>query len=228
MISEASPVLRKAINPVRSPVEFTYPFQADSPWTMETLPACLYMTLPHISDAPDTLYQEQESPIRSRPMAAIGDQYKFWFGWLAARHNKSMWIERTGNSITMVEGLYRLFPDAKFVHIHRDGRETAMSIQKFMPLRVFFHIWVRLRKIGIDLLKNPFRYSDSKLISTFAPVISRLMPVDKYLDTEPDIVNVGKFWSAMIMQGLDDLEAVPDENIHTMTYTDLVERPKKR
>jgi len=225
LISDAAPVLRKAINPERSPIEFTYEFSEDSSWTMETLPPCLYMTLPHLSGAPDVLYREMEPVLKARGMAPMAEQYKFWFDWMAERHGKSLWIERSGNSITMVEALHRLFPNAKFVHIHRDGRETAMSIQNFMPLRIFFHTWVRLRRIGIDLLKTPFRYSDSRLINFFAPFITRLMPMDRFLDTEPDIVDVGAFWSAMIMQGLKDLSKVPAENVHTMTYADLVQKP---
>lgn len=227
LLNEASPVLRAAINPTRSPVEFTYEFKANSPWTMKNLPACLYMTLPHLSDEPDALYRELEPVVKARPTASLGEQYQFWFDWLTERHDKSMWIERSGNSITMVKALHRLFPDAKFVHIHRDGREVAMSIRNFMPLRVFFHSWIRLRRIGIDLLKTPFRYSDSLMVNTFAPVISELMPVEYFLETEPKPEQAGAFWSAMISQGLRDLADVPQANIHTMSYTDLVERPRE-
>ncbi len=226
LLTDASPVLRKAINPTRSPVEFTYEFTDDSPWTMKDLPASLYMTLPHLSDEPDALYREMEPVIKARPKAGMGEQYQFWFDWLTKRHNKSMWIERSGNSITMVKALHRLFPDAKFVHIHRDGREVAMSIRNFMPLRVFFHSWIRLRRVGIDLLKTPFRYSDSLMVNSFAPVISGLMPVEYFLETEPKPEEAGMFWSAMISQGLRDLASVPAENIHTMSYSDLVERPR--
>lgn len=225
LLNEASPILRAAINPTRSPVEFTYEFNEDSPWTMKDLPACLYMTLPHLSDEPDAIYRELEPLVKGRPTAPMGEQYQFWFDWLAKRHDKQMWIERSGNSITMVKALHRLFPDAKFVHIHRDGREVAMSIRNFMPLRVFFHSWIRLRRIGVDLLKTPFRYSDSLMVNTFAPVISGLMPVEHFLDTEPTPEEAGKFWSAMISQGLRDLADVPAQNIHTMSYNDLVEQP---
>lgn len=227
LLNDASPVLRGAINPTRSPVEFTYEFGEDSPWTMKDLPACLYMTLPHLSAEPDALYRELEPVIKARPTAPMGEQYRFWFDWLTERHDKKMWIERSGNSITMVKALHRLFPDAKFVHIHRDGREVAMSIRNFMPLRVFFHSWIRLRRIGVDLLKTPFRYSDSLMVNTFAPLISRMMPVEYFLENEPTPEQAGAFWSAMISQGMRDLATVPAENIHTMTYTDLVENPRE-
>lgn len=225
-LNKASPVLRKAINPTRSPVEFTYEFGPDSPWTMADLPACLYMTLPHLSGEPDALYRDMEPAIKGLPRSSMGDLYQFWFDWLKDRQGKKMWIERSGNSITMVKQINRLWPNAKFVHIHRDGREVAMSIRNFMPLRVFLHTWQRLRLIGVDLLKTPFRYSDSQMVNTFAPLISSIMPTEQFLDREPSPIETGRFWSAMIEQGLKDLSAIAQSRIHTMTYTDLVERPK--
>lgn len=227
MITDASPVLRKAINPVRSPVEFTYPFTPDSPWTMADLPACLYMMLPHFSDDPDALYREMEPVIKARPSLPMEDQYRFWFDWLVKRERRQLWIERSGNSITMVKALHRMFPDAKFVHIHRDGRDVAMSIRNFMPLRVLFHMWTQFKPLGIDLMRTPFRYSDSAMIATTAPIFDSKIPVDKLLDTEPDIVAVGKFWSAMVETGMKDLEAVPSEQKYEMTYADLVSKPRE-
>lgn len=227
LLTDTSPVLRKVINPTRSPVEFTYAFTPDSPWTMETLPACLYMTLPHFTDQPDALFNKMKPIMQARPKAPLGDQYQYWFDWMTAEQGKKMWIERSGNSITMVESLRKHFPDAKFVHIHRDGRETAMSIRNFMPLRMFLHIWTRLRKVGIDLLKPPFRYSESRPLNLLARHLSGLIPIERYLDTEPDAAEAGRFWSAMIEQGVKDLANVPAENLHTMTYADLTERPRE-
>ncbi|MEO1028495.1 MAG: sulfotransferase [Pseudomonadota bacterium] len=226
MLTHASPVLRKVINPVRSPVEFTYPFTPDSPWTMADLPACMYMTLPHFTDDPDAVYRAMEPDIRARPMAPLADQYRYWFDWMTEQQGKKLWMERTGNSITMVKALHRLFPDAKFVHIHRDGREVAMSIQKFMPLRLFLHMWKRLRYFGVDLLKTPFRYADSFWIANFAPYFVDHIPADRLLDMEPDIVDVGKFWSAMITGGMKDLARVPSPQVYEMTYADLVTNPR--
>ena len=227
LLTDTAPILRQVINPDRSPVEFTYEFKDDSPWTVDDLPACLFMTLPHFSDDPDKLYRELEPVIRARPKAPLGEQYQYWFDWMTEKENKSMWIERSGNSITMVDSLRKHFPNAKFVHIHRDGRETAMSIRNFMPLRMFMHMWTRLRRVGVDLLKPPFRYSDSRLIAACSRQFISLLPVERYLDTVPEAAAAGKFWSAMITQGLKELSRVPAENVHTMTYTDLVERPRE-
>lgn len=43
---------------------------------------------------------------------------------------KSRWADKTPENIIAVPFLYRLFPNAKFVHIFRDGRDVALSTQK--------------------------------------------------------------------------------------------------
>ena len=227
LLTDTDPVLRKIINPTVSPVEFTYPFGPESPWTLENLPACQFMTLPHFSDDPDRVFAEMEPVLRVRPRLPLGEQYQRWFDWLTVYEKKQMWIERSGNSITMVASLYKHFPNAKFIHIHRDGRETAMSFRSFMALRMYFHTWTRLKRFGIDILKPPFRYSDSRFVSTLSRQIGALLPVERDLQTVPGVADAGMFWSTMIEQGLKDLSVVPDANVHTMSYTDLVEQPRQ-
>ncbi len=45
----------------------------------------------------------------------------------AHSHGKIQWAEKTPRNIIALPFLYRLFPHAKFVHIHRDGRDVALS-----------------------------------------------------------------------------------------------------
>ncbi|MEM0984654.1 MAG: sulfotransferase [Pseudomonadota bacterium] len=225
MLKHPSPVLRKSITPETSPVEFTYKFGPGALFTPSTLPACMMMTLPHLADDADHLYAELEPVIRARPKAALAEQYRYWFDWMAKRQGKKLWIERTGSSITMVKALNRLFPDAKFVHIHRDGRETALSMQAFKPMRVFLHMRRRLKRFGIDILKTPFRYSDSRVIYALAPFIEQVTPTEALLERVPSVGDIGRFWSDMIDIGLRDLSTLPQHRVHTMAYADLVSRP---
>ena len=45
-----------------------------------------------------------------------------------ARHeNKPRWGDKTAEHVLAIPALYRLFPDAKFIHLLRDGRDVALS-----------------------------------------------------------------------------------------------------
>ncbi|MEL6103504.1 MAG: sulfotransferase [Pseudomonadota bacterium] len=227
MLNHASPVLRKSITPKTSPAEFTYPLGPCDRYGLDDLPACLMMTLPHLSEHPDALHAELRPVIEARPRAPLADQYRFWFDWLTVRHGKTMWIERTGSSLTMVKAITRVFPDAKFVHIHRDGRETALSMRAFQPMRVFLHMRNRLKTFGIDILRTPFRYSDSRVIYWLAPMIERFTPAERFLETEPSLSEVGQFWSDMVAVGMTDLAKIPAHRVHTVKYADLVSAPRQ-
>jgi hypothetical protein len=50
------------------------------------------------------------------------------FGELAAREGKPRWGDKTPSYVTEMDVLHRLFPNAKFIHLVRDGRDVALSI----------------------------------------------------------------------------------------------------
>lgn len=52
-----------------------------------------------------------------------------------AEQGKSRWQEKTPRNLIYMKDLHRLFPDAKFLHIIRDGRDVAVSIiENFWPI----------------------------------------------------------------------------------------------
>ncbi len=93
------------------------------------VPAILVTTLPHLTSDHDALFDVLAAEVASWPQAAIGDHYQRLFGWLAERFGKQTWVERSGTSLRLVEQLLATFPDAKFLHITRDGRDAAISMQ---------------------------------------------------------------------------------------------------
>ena len=45
------------------------------------------------------------------------------------RFDRTHWIERSGSSIDYLGALNASFPKARFLHLHRDGYETALSMR---------------------------------------------------------------------------------------------------
>jgi len=52
-----------------------------------------------------------------------------YFAAYAARHGKTRWGEKTPTHALMMPQIARLFPDARFVHIIRDGRDVVVSLR---------------------------------------------------------------------------------------------------
>ncbi|PSB46643.1 polysaccharide deacetylase [filamentous cyanobacterium Phorm 6] len=58
---------------------------------------------------------------------------------LAMEQNKSIWLEKTPEHMYFIEDIERLLPDAKFIHILRNGMDTIASMYK--ATRSFNHLW---------------------------------------------------------------------------------------
>jgi len=67
---------------------------------------------------------------------AIGAVYDTY----AARHGKSRWGDKTPMYMQRLPLLERLFPDARYVHLIRDGRDTAVSFLS-MPAGIVTRTW---------------------------------------------------------------------------------------
>lgn len=51
------------------------------------------------------------------------------FSALSLRAGKKRWIEKTPKNVTILDFLFTYFPKATFIHVIRDGRDTAASLR---------------------------------------------------------------------------------------------------
>jgi len=65
---------------------------------------------------------------RTRHPRSYAEQVAAVFSAYARLRGKSRWGDKTPGYVSHVETLARLFPDAQFVHVIRDGREVARSL----------------------------------------------------------------------------------------------------
>jgi hypothetical protein len=75
--------------------------------------------------------------------AAIGAVYETY----AARQGKSRWGDKTPMYMQRLPLLERLFPDARYVHLIRDGRDTAVSFLS-MPPGIVTRTWAHPGSAG--------------------------------------------------------------------------------
>ena len=225
LLSRSRVSVQKSINPRRCPDEFLYKFNAKSRFNESTLPPILYVTLPHLTDNPETVYFELEPVIRARPRSRLTDHYRFLFEWLCRRFQKTMWVERSGGSLIMMPGMHKTFPDAKFVHVFRDGRDVSLSISQHPPMRLLVNSWHRSKKFGIDLMRPPFRLGDSRIIAAFESIAAPLINLDELLEEEIPLSAIGEFWSKLIVVGKKSLDNLPRHQRLDLRYEELLENP---
>jgi hypothetical protein len=127
------------------------------------VPPILVTALPHLTRDYDALYDELGPFLRGGGRAPLGQHYQYLFEWLCRRFDRERVVERSGSSLLFVPALARLFEGAKFVHLYRDGRDAAISMQR----HAFFRLIVRsaglFERVGLDPYRPPFRFGTSRL-----------------------------------------------------------------
>jgi hypothetical protein len=198
--------------------EVVYPF--DDPKARHRLgdavPWALAIAIPRISGEPDALFDELLAEVERAPTRPLSEHYRAVFDWLVRRSGKQCWIERSGTSIEFLAELKAFFPDARFVHIHRDGREAALSMREYAVLRVAVAV--------MNGLVGEIEYSHEGL--------TRLeredgAAIDRLLETRPPIELYGKYWSDQIQSGERAREQLADADLLAVRFEDLVTEPRE-
>jgi len=188
------------------------------------IPPLLLVTLPFLSSEPERLYSWLRSQIYGPTERLIGDHYKEFFALLLEKLQKSLVIERSGGSLRFVADLHRLFPDALFVHLYRDGRDCARSMSSHASFRLAVLIEQAKSVLGVD----PF-HSAARPNEPLSPEIRAILPesfdADHVRDAPIDIEVFGRMWSTQIVHGIGALRHIGSEQVVSIRYEDLVDRP---
>ncbi len=167
-----------------------------------TVPPIMAVALPHLTQRYEALYDEVGRFVRARTRARPGDHYRALFGWLGERLGKRLWIERHGGSLLMASRLLRHFPEARVVHVFRDGREATLSMSGHPPFRITLALMRRARRRGIDLYRILERLERSDRLTCALTTLQWLRSdIDGLLSEEVPLTEVAAFWSKMIETG---------------------------
>ncbi|MGH6887152.1 MAG: sulfotransferase domain-containing protein [Geminicoccales bacterium] len=203
-----------------------YKFGPNSRFQPGNVPPILCITLPHLTDDYEALYAELEPVIRMRGPAPIAAQYSFLFDWLCARLGREMAVERSGASLMFVSILGDMFPEARFVHIYRDGRDTALSMQHHDYFRLIARFSRFVRRLGINPYRRPFVYGSNPLYGPIESLTFRVSRLEGWLEKGISLEELGSFWSDMVTAGQTYLRAQPSGRVMNLRYEDVLERPR--
>jgi hypothetical protein len=181
------------------------------------VPAICLTTLPHLTDEPDALFDALESTLAGRGTAPVAEHYRALFDALAdaCGADRSAVVERSGFSLASVPRLRAVFPEARFVHLFRDGPDCALSMS---------------RHDGFRLLRMAAQAGSGTEEQQLAAELGRLLADDGFdlrgvLERPVPVERFGELWSGMIGEGLRHLAEVPEERLVSLSYEELLADP---
>jgi hypothetical protein len=205
LIGAEQPVTTAVLTRGHTSDEIQYPFGTDNARHVETdaIPWLCITMLSRLTDDPDSWYDDMIEFARSRPVATLSDHYRALFGWITERAGGTVWIERSGSSLDYLGELMTLYPSARFVHIHRDGHEAALSIRDH-----------RFFRLGVALL-----------MGLFPDVEDEEAAVTAAIDTPPPCWAVGRYWSDQVLRGFRALPLLDRSQFLQVRFEDVVGDP---
>jgi hypothetical protein len=220
LISQEHPFVTMVISRGYRVPEIVYPY--DDPRTrygrQDRLPYLLVTALPRMSDDPDALFDDTLAFAESLPRQRPADHYRALFDWWTAKRGREVWLERSGSSIDYLGSLFELFPEARFVHLYRDGREAALSMREHHAFRLAISLTFQVldgRQRSIDELRiDPGAAPDA------SDTISRM------LAGSPDVEYFGRFWTQQLQRGMAARQNLPDDRYLEVRFEDLVGEPR--
>jgi len=216
LISQEQPFLSAVLRRGYAVPEVVYPFDRGRYRREDPLPWVLVSLLPRLVDDPDALFDESVAWLAERGRLPIVEHYRALLDFWVQRLGRELWVERSGSSLDYVDALATAFPEARFVHLHREGPEVALSMRGFaayrLPVAVMYDVATErgmpLAELGdFDLQAAP-RGDDA---------------VSQILASPPPVEVFGRYWSDQIERGSDALARLDPARVLSLRFEQLAE-----
>jgi hypothetical protein len=216
LICDVHPFLHPVLERGYDVPEVTYPL--DDPASRfdrkSGVPWILGVTVPRLTDDPDALYDEIRAWLEAQPPRPPADHARALFAWLMERFGRSVWVERSGGALDYLRDLEAAFPDARFLHIHRQGEEAALSMREHNAYRLAIVLTFQLPE-GTGRSTEALRRA--------APDGDRMT---RLIESRPDAEYFGRFWTGQVERGVGVLEKTDPARVHTVRFEELLSRPR--
>lgn len=222
LLSTQSPVLREMHLAGQKQSEVLYEQGQHGPWPLHEAPAIMLTTLPFLSSHPMALYEALEAAIRPRARRPMADHIRAVFHCLSKATGRRVWIERTGDSLLLTGKLRRMFPHARFVHLHRDGRDVACSMQRKPDFRAKVAYFGQMRALGLNPYAPHKAYGVARWHAWIENIGARFLDVRSFTDADVSLHQCARHWNWCIDAGLRELASLPLGQVMSLGYADLL------
>ncbi|NEX23173.1 sulfotransferase [Thiorhodococcus mannitoliphagus] len=232
------PWVEKARAAGELPAEILYD-DARGRYRLRDCPPIAAMTLPALDADPDARVDALAQMVPNWPTAPVTTHSARLFDLLTTSLHKRLWVERSGLSYWYVPDLLQGFPDARYVHLHRDGREVVLSM---MGMRFFDPVarvsWMlnvtpgtRLQKLLFfakrDLARRLLlRVADLERAITRQHLRARPYSLPDRLSPAQRLSAYAHFWANTSELALEAMAKIPNERLLTLKYEQLVSAPR--
>ncbi len=215
--------------------EFLYPGLAGTRFSAASggIPGVCMTVLPHLTDDPDRVLDELAAEVPSWPDQPAARHCVRLFAWLAARFGGTVAVERSGFSLGSIPWMRRNFPGARFVHLHRNGPDSALSMSRHTGFRLLLVFLESMGALDLRALEDgaPERmaaFDPAALPVGLAPVLGDRYDRDYLMSLDLPVARFATLWSELVRTGVSALSGLPAEASMTLSYEDLIADPRER
>jgi hypothetical protein len=200
--------------------ELRYPYGRGRFDPVTGIPLLCHFVLPALTDEPDGLFDKLADEVPSWPRRPAAHHYHSLFTFLADALGRRVIVERSGGSVLKVRQLRRAFPEARFVHLYRNGPDTALSSSRFVLTRA-----LEITAIAAAAAKLPPRSSPEAIEAARPEFKGMLAPpydIERLMAYPIPLEVFGRTWSSMTCTGLAALQRLPAGTLADIRYEDLL------
>jgi hypothetical protein len=222
-----TPLYSRLFTADTAPREFLYPATSGR-FAPGNVPPILATTLPHLTARPDTLFDALAETVLRQPRQTMPAHHRALFERLTETTGARVWVERSGLSLMQARVLRQGFEDVKFVFLHRDGRDVALSLRNYVPARLIIWSWTLFRKLGSNPIAIAAPTGASRKLWLFERLFPPVFPVRRALATPPPLSACAGFWSEMVLAALPEFHALPPARRLLLGYEALCADPARQ
>ncbi len=191
------------------------------------VPLIAKRVLPMLTGDPDRLFDRLAQQVPRWPRRPAAIHYRALFGLLASLLGRRVVLERSGGSLRLVGLLHEQFPDARFVHLYRDGLDCALSMSRHITSRRAELTAEAARLAGLPPSAgwDQVQQALPRLPAEFRDLIGWPFDLDKLMAYPIPLRTFGQRWSRVVCDGIAALRELPTGLWTSVSYESLLRHP---